>query len=72
MRAAANAKKDVVELLLSKGAIATQKDNAGKTALQYASILTAETEGYVKKATKTCVVDKAETIKILTKAIENN
>jgi len=72
MLAAANAKKDVVELLLNKGAIAAQKDNAGNTALKYASALTADTENYVKKATKTCIIDKAETLKILTKAIENN
>jgi len=65
MLAAGNAKKEVVELLLQKGAKASQKDNKEKTALDYANALKPDTEQYAKQATKNCVIDKAATIKVL-------
>jgi ankyrin repeat protein len=66
MLAAANGKTAVVQLLLQKGGKASQKDNKEKTALDYAYTLQPNVEEFAKKAVKDCVIDKAETIKILT------
>jgi len=67
MKAAGNAKADVVAYLLSKGANATLKDSTGKTALDYAQAATIDDT--IIKMLPNCKVNKAETITLLTKAL---
>lgn len=68
MFAAQNAKLDVVELLLKKGAKPQTKDANGKTALDYAN--NAEVTDYLRQSVKDCRIDKQATIDLLKKSIK--
>lgn len=65
MLAAQNAKLDVIELLLSKGAKAEVKDKNGKTAFNYAE--KADISDYIKQSVKDTRVDKEGAIILLSK-----
>ena len=66
MFAASNAKSDLVQYLLEKGANPKLLDKGGKTALDYAK--TAVVDDTMKKMMKCCDADKEKTIAILTEA----
>ena len=66
MLASLNAKLDVVELLLKKGAKNSTKDATGKTALDYAN--KAEVNDYLVKSVKDTRLDKQGVIKLLQNA----
>lgn len=66
MLAAQNAKIDVVELLLKRGAKPGMKDKSGKTALDYAKV--ADDSDYIKKSVKDTRIDKEAVIKLLQQA----
>jgi len=68
MLAAGNAKMDVVEFLVSRGADATLKDSKGLTALDYAA--KADVTPYLKESVKDCKIDKDAVIALLT-ALKN-
>ena len=65
MLAAGNAKLNVVQYLLTKGATAKTKDSKGKTALDYAIKLDDETISFIKDAAKDCVIDKDAVVALL-------
>lgn len=66
MLAAQNAKLDVVELLLKKGAKPALKDKSGKTALDYAKA--AVVDQYLTNSVKDCRIDKQAVIALLEQA----
>jgi uncharacterized protein len=66
MLAAQNAKLDVIELLLKKGAKAGIKDQNGKTAYNYAE--TADISDYLKQSVKDTRIDKERVMSLLSKA----
>jgi ankyrin repeat protein len=66
MLAAQNAKLDVVELLLKKGAKANMKDKSGKTAHDY--VTSAEIPDYFKNSVKDSRIDKEAVIGLLKNA----
>ncbi len=68
MLAAQNAKLDVVDLLLKKGAKANTKDGTGKTALDY--VRSAKVDDYLKSSVKDTRIDQQGVIDLLLQAMK--